>query len=259
MNFGRNIPHLRRIVVVLAAATAACQTTSPMTSSPMPIGEEVAAPMGYATFCVRHPDQCRAGGGLSAMQGMPVDATVLSAVVPAGRAETSASRPAEETAADARKLPARPASRSAVRRPQQLKTSATNWALLETANNAINAALTSGSDQVVYGQVERWALPLREGPIRTADCEDYALEKQRALIQAGVAPEAMFLAVGTTRAGEAHAVLVVATDQGDYVLDNRHHIILPWSQAPYLWTKRQSQVNPFVWTSVRAPGTTQAG
>ena len=47
--------------------------------------------------------------------------------------------------------------------------------------------------------------------------------------------------------GDGHAVLTVATDHGDYILDNLTDKILLWSQTPYAYYKRQSQSDPNVW------------
>src|SRR5690606_15033773 len=44
--------------------------------------------------------------------------------------------------------------------------------------------------------------------------------------------------------GDGHAVLTVNTDMGDFILDNMEPAILPWSQTPYRFLKRQSADNP---------------
>ena len=41
--------------------------------------------------------------------------------------------------------------------------------------------------------------------------------------------------------GEGHAVLMVRTNQGDYVLDNKTSSILPWHRTGYVYIKRESQ------------------
>ena len=63
------------------------------------------------------------------------------------------------------------------------------------------------------------------------DCEDYALAKMLALIELGVPQEAMGIAlVDTDNDGKSnHAVLVVNTDKGAYVLDNRSDWVKPYT------------------------------
>ena len=39
-----------------------------------------------------------------------------------------------------------------------------------------------------------------------------------------------------------HAVLMIRTDRGDFILDNKRNAILPWSQTGYTYVKRESQV-----------------
>jgi predicted transglutaminase-like cysteine proteinase len=88
--------------------------------------------------------------------------------------------------------------------------------LLARVNRSVNADFPSMTDQDQYGQVEYWALPGR-----AADCEDFALEKKRRLMAAGVPAGAMQIVVATTERGEDHALLGVSTDKGFYLLDNR--------------------------------------
>jgi predicted transglutaminase-like cysteine proteinase len=39
------------------------------------------------------------------------------------------------------------------------------------------------------------------------------------------------------RAG--HAVLMVRTDRGDFILDNQHRAVLPWNETGYEFIKRE--------------------
>ena len=47
-----------------------------------------------------------------------------------------------------------------------------------------------------------------------------------------------------------HVVLVVGTDGGDYVLDNRYPRVLPWHRLPYRWLKRQSRGAEAAWMTI---------
>ncbi|HEY5409194.1 MAG TPA: transglutaminase-like cysteine peptidase, partial [Caulobacteraceae bacterium] len=92
---------------------------------------------------------------------------------------------------------------------------------LNLVNHLVNQLITFAPDNVVYGKDDYWAEPLEEqaGPKR-GDCEDYVLEKRRALLVRGIPAAALSIAVVRTRRGEGHAVLLVVTDRGELVLDS---------------------------------------
>jgi len=79
---------------------------------------------------------------------------------------------------------------------------------------------------------DRWRVVREPGP---GDCEDYALTWRQELIAAGLPRGALDIAVVMTEQDEVHAVLVIQTDQGSLVLDNRHDRPLAWSRLPYAW------------------------
>ena len=57
----------------------------------------------------------------------------------------------------------------------------------------------------------------------------------------GLPRRAMRMTVVIDELGEGHAVLMVRTDQGDYILDNKTSSILPWDETGYVFIKRESQ------------------
>lgn len=85
---------------------------------------------------------------------------------------------------------------------------------------------------------------------KTGDCEDYALTKRAALLKAGVASSRLRLATGITSSGEGHAVLVVTTDVGDLVLDNRTNALMPPEMGRLSIKTIQSSENPRMWLRV---------
>ncbi|GGG94216.1 hypothetical protein GCM10007420_07140 [Glycocaulis albus] len=126
------------------------------------------------------------------------------------------------------------------------------FGLLNRVNQSVNMQIRPRDDQEIYGVGEYWTLPLTLEGTGEGDCEDYALEKRQALIAAGVPESALFLAVGYSLATGRHAVLVVSTDEGDYVLDNMTPYILPWSETPYQWTVRQMPGDLLSWRHMAA-------
>jgi predicted transglutaminase-like cysteine proteinase len=110
---------------------------------------------------------------------------------------------------------------------------------LVSTNNDVNHSIIGVNDQ---DGDDVWSVNVKSG-----DCEDYALTKRDHLIAKGWSPRALRIAVATTRSGEGHAVLVVKTDHGDLVLDNRTSRIKPWNETDLSWVKIQSGENPYLW------------
>jgi predicted transglutaminase-like cysteine proteinase len=96
-----------------------------------------------------------------------------------------------------------------------------------------------------YQVDEFWTYPAGYG-----DCEDFALAKRRQLIEAGWEPSTLLMAVVRESNGDGHAVLMVRTDRGDLVLDNKDGMIRVWTETPYQYVKRQSQEHAAVWVDI---------
>lgn len=133
--------------------------------------------------------------------------------------------------------------------PKRLALTASSWQALETVNENVNRALRPVSDLEHYGRVEYWTIPT-DG---MGDCEDYALTKRQLLMQAGMPLRALRIAVARTWKGEEHAVLTVATDHGDYVLDNLTAMIRSWDDTGYEWIERQDPDHEWGWVSLEPP------
>jgi len=111
--------------------------------------------------------------------------------------------------------------------------------LINTLNRDVNREVQKANDFDLYGLLEFWSLPRVIDGKMYGDCEDYALEKRRRLIAAGVPTEALSMAVAVTARGETHAVLVVSFESGDWVLDNLTPWATPWNELNYRWVERQ--------------------
>jgi predicted transglutaminase-like cysteine proteinase len=116
------------------------------------------------------------------------------------------------------------------------------WADLLQVNANVNGSVVPVTDNQLYQVAEYWTYPQGYG-----DCEDIALEKRRALVEAGWDPSTLLMAVVREQNGNGHAVLMVRTDRGDLVLDNQDGMIMVWAETPYQFVKRQSQANPGQW------------
>ncbi|MCB8837394.1 transglutaminase-like cysteine peptidase [Aurantimonas sp. VKM B-3413] len=122
-------------------------------------------------------------------------------------------------------------------------------------NTAINAEITPKSDKDIYGVKELWTYPETEG-----DCEDFALLKRRMLHEkVGIDLSDLLMTVVRKRNGEGHAILTLRTTAGDFVLDNLNWRVLPWSDAPYRFLKRQDTRDPGQWVRVEDGGEVLVG
>ena len=104
-------------------------------------------------------------------------------------------------------------------------------------------------DAANYGVSDYWATPM-EFLKKSGDCEDYAIAKYYALQEFGFSTDSMrIVAVKDYIRGIGHAVLVVYTDSGAYVLDNQTNMVL--SHARYKHYIPQYSVNEkFRWMHV---------
>ncbi|WGR92986.1 transglutaminase-like cysteine peptidase [Bradyrhizobium sp. ISRA435] len=93
---------------------------------------------------------------------------------------------------------------------------------LDEANRAVNQAIRYVSDFTQHGEADRWTAPLATFATGKGDCEDYAIAKYIALIEAGFAREDLRLVLGRDRAiRQDHAVLAALLDGHWLILDSR--------------------------------------
>ncbi|MFP5259292.1 MAG: transglutaminase-like cysteine peptidase, partial [Acidobacteriota bacterium] len=104
-------------------------------------------------------------------------------------------------------------------------------AKLDAINAQVNHDNTYAYDEAQFGRLEYWEEMPQSGG--AGDCEDFALAKYRACLNAGIPASALRLATGKTTAGVGHAWLEVQTDQGNYALDLNTTKAAPSSSLPY--------------------------
>jgi predicted transglutaminase-like cysteine proteinase len=117
---------------------------------------------------------------------------------------------------------------------------------LKEVNFTVNKVIEPMTDLEQYGEEEKWTFPI-EGK---GDCEDYVLEKRRILMQRGWPRQALLITVVLDPKSGGHAVLTVATDKGDFILDNQTDRVLPWSQTGLTFFRRQSAWHPSEWVEL---------
>lgn len=233
----------------------------------MPAGEKTEAPIAFLEMCIRSPVDCsfdqeparlvgasaRAAAELRLARASAIKLS-LAASVRRGGARGQAA-PAviaafdNALAAAPAASPVAPAAGAAASGPSA---PADLDQALSTVNDRVNRVMKMRSDRSLYGVDDYWVAPIASGLAPAGDCEDFALEKRRELIAAGVDARLLYLAIATTSWGEMHAVLVATTKDGDMVLDSLDPRILRWDRTPYRWVARQSAADPVVWLSVGA-------
>ena len=105
-----------------------------------------------------------------------------------------------------------------------------SYSIAERINSDVNARVMYKSDLEQFDTPEFWVKAGQYG-----DCEDYALAKREALLQAGWPKDKLGLCVCYTQLGEGHCVLWVDTDKGSFILDNNYAFPVKPSELPYKW------------------------
>ncbi|UVK36782.1 transglutaminase-like cysteine peptidase [Mesorhizobium sp. AR10] len=120
------------------------------------------------------------------------------------------------------------------------------WATIVNINNSVNTRVMPRTDMEQWGKEEVWSYPDNG----FGDCEDYALEKRRELMSAGVPAGNLLMTVARQPNGDGHAVLTVRTSLGEFILDNLEPRVLAWTDTDYTYLKRQSDQNSGVWVTI---------
>ena len=117
---------------------------------------------------------------------------------------------------------------------------------IERINKWVNKNIEPVSDMDHWGVVDRWDYPT-DGK---GDCEDYALLKRKLLAEQGFPLSALLMTVVRDKHDDGHAILMVRTDHGDFMLDNLNDDVRGWRQTGYHFVKRQSQTDPNDWVTL---------
>jgi len=117
------------------------------------------------------------------------------------------------------------------------------WKTIKGANQKWNNRISYKTDMENYGKREDWRVPQPDEYGRYFDdCDGYAAAKIKELRDDGI--EAYFALCycypGRENPGR-HAVCLVPTDYGDYILDNRHEMVFHYDDCNYKWRKREME------------------
>ena len=134
------------------------------------------------------------------------------------------------------------------------------WKKIQEINSDRNDRIQYVKDKTHYGKSDYWAFPDDD----QGDCEDISIAKQYDLEDIAMVKQSGLKAKGIESflatcwcypnkpVGQRgyHAVCVVSTDYGDYILDNRFPMVYHFEDCNYLWAKREMEDG--TWRKIKA-------
>jgi predicted transglutaminase-like cysteine proteinase len=130
--------------------------------------------------------------------------------------------------------------------PKKIELTDDNWGAIVGANKWVNKNIKPMTDRRHWHTINKWAYP-DDG---YGDCKDYVLLKRRILMEGGFPRSALLITIVWTKQNKGHAVLIVRTDKGDYVLDNLTSKVLLWTDTTHDYVYRQSTHSPNSWVYI---------
>jgi len=131
--------------------------------------------------------------------------------------------------------------------PETISLTSEIWETLVRINVQVNAAIKPMIDLDHWGVEDRWDFA-EDG---YGDCEDYQLVKRKRLVAAGLPRRALRMTAVIDEDGAPHAVLMVRTNRGDFILDNKRDAVLPWRETGYVYLQREGSAGS-IWVSLGA-------
>ncbi len=124
-----------------------------------------------------------------------------------------------------------------VSEPEKVELTPKLWRTVTAMNNRVNKEIEPITDMDHWGVIERWDMA-EDGK---GDCEEYVNIKRKRLVDAGIPRRTLRVVVVIDEENAGHAVLMLRTDKGDFILDNKRNAVLAWHQTGYVYVKRESQ------------------
>jgi len=121
--------------------------------------------------------------------------------------------------------------------PDKVELTSRVWKMVTSVNVRVNNEIEPVTDMDHWGIIERWDMA-EDG---RGDCEEYVNIKRKRLVEAGIPRRALRIVVVIDEENAGHAVLMLRTDKGDFILDNKRNAVLAWHQTGYVFIKRESQ------------------
>ena len=238
-----------------AGSASAASPTSPPAF--LPAGRQISAPTAFLEMCARSPEDCQQSSQPEATRIVTLARQAMVDKYELAFTHSATSRDPMPGAVDSPQWPRLTGNRTIDNTGSSAP--ATDYtridldrdalATLKAVNTRVNRSLIADTDARIYRLNDYWEAPALTRGAR-GDCEDFALIKRRLLIAQGIPAAALSLAIVRTRYKEEHAVLVIATKQGDLVLDNLAFKVKPWQKTGYEWISRQAPGDDLGWMSL---------
>ena len=108
--------------------------------------------------------------------------------------------------------------------------------VIEKIHREVNAEFRFIDDLEWRGKEDEWSYPV----LGAGDCEDFALEKRKRLVEQGLPRAAISMTIVYHKEFKSpHAILLVETNEGTVALDNPSNEIVCWDKAPYNYETRE--------------------
>jgi len=241
------------LVAAMACVTSACATSRAVAADEAPVSSArlralslaAPAPAGLAVFCAESRDLCGADGLRGVVSFEPTGAT-------SGR--TPSGSDLFQAILSARLREGTHEGQTQLEEEGVARMDAAAWQELRRVHRQVNWEIIPQTDQAIYGRAEVWAMPLSR-PLagarpRRGDCEDFVLEKRARLLRQGWSARHLSIATALAPGVGMHAVLIVHTDRGDYVLDNLYEEPKALDELNYVWLSQQRGEDLLSWSSV---------
>lgn len=116
-----------------------------------------------------------------------------------------------------------------------LKLNDAMWKMLSSINKSINWKTIQLDDREHFGRAEYYAI-VRDG---YGDCDDMVVTKRAALHRTGIPLHDLRIVVALSPRAVRHALLLITTDHGDYVLNSLTDKIMLWAKTGYISIEQQ--------------------
>lgn len=118
--------------------------------------------------------------------------------------------------------------------------------LARSVSALVNHTIVPRDQRFDGPQADAWTLPVAN----QGDCKRFAVMKKQMLAKAGLPPSSLLLAVVLRPDNDLHAVLVLRSASGDYVLDNLTDSVRAWTDTGYTFLKMQDPAHGERWNLI---------
>jgi predicted transglutaminase-like cysteine proteinase len=132
--------------------------------------------------------------------------------------------------------------------PHRITLTPENLEIIVGANDWVNHRIKPMTDGKQWDTVNEW-VNLNDG---YDSCKAYALLKREILTGIGFPRDALLIRIVWTKENYGHAVLIVRTHEGDFVLDDLSPKVALWTLTTHGYVDRQSPTDSNGWVYINS-------